>query len=611
MVDNNNNKPLDDNIINTLYYENKELEILKNAINVEAKKRGERIANNPIMKQIITVLEKFIHDKKLVCYGGTAINNILPSADQFYNRNLEIPDYDFFSPSSMNDAKELADIYYRAGFSDVEAKAGVHYGTYKVFVNFFQIADITQLDNKLFSSLKKNAVIKDGILYSPPNFLRMAMYLELSRPGGDITRWEKVLKRLNLLNKNYPLKAIDCDPETFKNSLSSRSYNKQYQHEKDIIHDVIKNIVSTEKLIFIGGYANVLYSRYLKNRERMYLMEIPEFDLLSTTPDKTATSIKNALEKSNIKNITIETKPSIPEYLSTHYEIKVGTQPIAYIYKPLACHSYNSIKVNGKIFRVATIDTMMSFYLLFLYTDRPYYNPKRLLCLCEYLFKIQQKNRLKLHGLLRRFSISCYGKQKTLEDIRNQKAKQYKKLKTKKKSREYEKWFLRYNPELNPANKPYLKLIKSKKTREDIINEAKLALEAKAITSKAVIAELEKIKKNTPKISSRSSTSSTSSSSSNIYSASRIHRNLKTKKIKNIPVKDHMRMRTRMHNHTRSNRLKILQHSTTKKIENKNKTKTNEKTKLGKTQMNNILIMEDEFVPSNTTNSLTTENIYK
>ena len=605
MINPNDNKNSNDNILNTLYYENKELEILKNAINVEAKKRGERIATNPVMKQIIDVLEKFIHDKKLVCYGGTAINNILPVADQFYNRNLEIPDYDFFSPNAMNDAKELADIYYRAGFSDVESKAGVHYGTYKVFVNFFQIADITQLDNKLFSSLKKNAVIKDGILYSPPNFLRMAMYLELSRPGGDITRWEKVLKRLNLLNKNYPLKATGCDPDTFRRSLSSRSYNKQYYYEKDTIHNVIKNIASNEKLVFIGGYANVLYSRYLKNRERMYLMEIPEFDLLSTTPDKTATAIKTALEKNNIKNITIETKPSIPEYLSTHYEIKVGSQPIAYIYNPLACHSYNSIKVNGKIFRVATIDTMMSFYLLFIYADRPYYNPKRLLCLCEYLFKIQQKNRLKLHGLLRRFSISCYGKQKTLEGIRNEKAKQYKKLKTKKKSREYEKWFLRYNPELNPANKPYLKLIKSNKTREDIINEAKLALEAKAITSKAVIAELEKIKKNTPKPSSSFSNSSNSSSPANMYRA------LKTKKIKNIPAKDRIHTRTR----TRSNRTKLLknQHSTTKKIENKNNknNKNNDKTKLGKTQINNILIMEDEFVPSNTTNSLTTENIYK
>ena len=96
-TDNNKNNPL-----NILYYENRELELLKNAINIEAKKRGERIAQNPIMKDIITVLEKFIHDKHLVCYGGTAINNILPPIDQFYNRNLEIPDYDFFSPNAMN-----------------------------------------------------------------------------------------------------------------------------------------------------------------------------------------------------------------------------------------------------------------------------------------------------------------------------------------------------------------------------------------------------------------------------------------------------------------------------------------------------------------------------
>lgn len=498
---NNNNNPL-----NVLYYENRELELLKNAINIEAKKRGERIAQNPVMKQIISVLEKFIHDKHLVCYGGTAINNILPPEDQFYNRDLEIPDYDFFSPNAMNDAKTLADIYFKQGFSDVEAKAGVHYGTYKVFVNFFQIADITQLDSKLFSSLKRNAVIKDGIHYSPPNFLRMAMYLELSRPGGDISRWEKVLKRLNLLNKNYPLKAEKCDPETFRNSLDARSKTKQYYYQKDIIHDVIKNIVTEEKLVYIGGYANSLYSRYLKNNERMYLNEIPNFDLLSTTPDKTAKKLKDELDKKNVLHVTIQSKPSISEYLSTHYEVKVGSQPIAYIYKPLACHSYNTIKLNGKIFRVATIDTMMSFYLLFLYANRPYYNPRRTLCLCEYLFKIQQNNRLKKQGLLRRFSITCYGKQKTLEDIRNEKSKQYKKLKTKKKSNEYDKWFLRYNPELNTHTKP---LLKQKKTKEDIINEAKLALEAKAITSKAVIAELEKINKlslNAPKINLKNKT---------------------------------------------------------------------------------------------------------
>ena len=39
----------------------------------------------------------------------------------------------------------------------------------------------------------------------------MLAYLELSRPLGDSSRWEKVLKRINLLNKNYPLKGVDCD----------------------------------------------------------------------------------------------------------------------------------------------------------------------------------------------------------------------------------------------------------------------------------------------------------------------------------------------------------------------------------------------------------------
>lgn len=490
-----------DALLNTIYYENRELELLKNAMDIEAKKRGERIAQNPIMKNIIDVLEKFIHDKKLVCYGGTAINNILPKEDQFYNRNIEIPDYDFFSPNAMNDAKELADIYFKQGFSSVEAKAGVHYGTYKVFVNFFQIADITQIDSKLFSSLKKNAISKEGILYCPPNFLRMAMYLELSRPSGDITRWEKVLKRLNLLNKNYPLKATGCDPDTFAKSLSTRSYNKQYFHEKDKIQDVIKNIASapasssSDKIVLIGGYAFSLYSRYLKNKEREYLNENPVFDILSTSPDKTAKLIKDNLEAADIRDVSIEKKPSVSEYLSTHYEIKVGSQPVVYIFKPLACHSYNTIKVDNKIYRIATIDTMLSFYLLFLYIDRPYFNPKRILCMCEYLFKIQQKNRVKLHGILRRFSISCYGKQKTIEDIRNEKSEQFKRLKNKRKSREFDKWFLRYTPENNPINKPFIEKNKPKKTNEDIINEAKLAFEAKVIASNAIINQIEKINK--------------------------------------------------------------------------------------------------------------------
>jgi hypothetical protein len=408
------------------------------------------------------------------------------------------------------------------------------------------------------------------------------MYLELSRPSGDITRWEKVLKRLNLLNKNYPLKAANCDPDSFAKSLSGRSYNKQYFHEKDKIQDVIKNAAATsaEKLVLIGGYAFTLYSRYLKNQQREYLTENPVFDMLSTSPDKTAKLIKEKLEAADIRDVSIEKKPSVSEYLSTHYEIKVGSQPVVYLFRPLACHSYNTIKVDNKIYRIATIDTMLSFYLLFLYIDRPYFNPKRILCMCEYLFKIQQKNRVKLRGILRRFSVSCYGKQKTIEDIRNDKAEQFKRLKNKRKSREFEKWFLRYNPENNPTNKPYIEKNKPKKTNEDIINEAKLAFEAKAIASNAIINQIEKIQKE------KGSSSISSTTRKNMKKQKKTRKNV-TKAanaksyMQTIPVMVEANMGSRSNNNNNNN----------KTIRQKSAVPVNK-------EVENILYIKDAITPS-------------
>ena len=62
----------------------------------------------------------------------------------------------------------------------------------------------------MMNAIKKEAIRVAGILYAPPNLLRMGMFLELSRPAGDVSRWEKVLKRLTLLNKNYPLVGKQC-----------------------------------------------------------------------------------------------------------------------------------------------------------------------------------------------------------------------------------------------------------------------------------------------------------------------------------------------------------------------------------------------------------------
>ena len=446
--------------------EEKEIDILRNAIDVAERKKGMNIINNPDVQKIISILEDFLKMKKLICYGGTAINNILPLEDQFYDKDIEIPDYDFYSPNPLDDAKELADIYYKAGFQEVEAKSGVHYGTYKVFVNFIPVADITLLEKHLFKRIQKDAIRVYGILYCPPNFLRMNMYLELSRPAGDISRWEKVLKRLILLNKNFPLKGKHCDPKEFQ-----REFEIENSKQEDKLYYTIRDSFIDQGLIFFGGYASFLYSAYMSNKQRKLFQKTPDFDVLSEEPEKAATMLKERLEDFNYKGVQIIKRSAVGEMIAPHYEIKVKIdkidETVAFIYKPLACHSYNIIKKGNKSIRVATIDTMLSFYFAFYYSDRDYYDENRILCMAQYLFDVQQKNRLEQKGVLKRFSINCYGNQATLESIRSLKSEKHKELKNKRNTREYEAWFLRYVPfELEKNKSTKLKTSKNKSKKK-------------------------------------------------------------------------------------------------------------------------------------------------
>ena len=423
-----------------LTYEECELAILRSAVDTAENRIAKQTIQSDEIKRIIKIVEEFLKKKKLVCYGGTAINALLPKEDKFYNEELELPDYDFFSPNPVKDAKELADIYYNNGFVEVEAKAGMHYGTYKVFVNFIPVADITLMHRSLFATVKKDSVMISGIYYAPPNYLRMSMYLELSRPEGDVSRWEKILKRLTLLNKNYPIKKQDC-----KTKHIQREFSGDMEKQDDVFEATRKALIK-KNAVFFGGYANILYSKYMPRSLKQKIQKIPDFDVLSESPYELALYVKERLEKERLGKVRVYKHDGVGELISPHYELEINDETILFIYEPMACHSYNVIKVDNEHIRIATIDTMLSLYLAFLYVERDYYDRERLVCMAYYLFAVQQKNRLKQKGLLRRFSINCYGKQKTLMTIRAEKAEQFKKLSTKKHSREYNEWFLRYIP---------------------------------------------------------------------------------------------------------------------------------------------------------------------
>ena len=165
---------------------------------------------------------------------------------------------------------------------------------------------------------------------------------------------------------------------------------------------------------------------------------------------------------------------------SSKSELNINNETVAFVYEPLACHSYNIIRIDNLDIKVATIDTILSFYLAFLYANRPYYDHDRLICMAEYLFMVQAKNRLEQKGLLRRFSISCYGKQPTLETIRAEKTEKFKELKDNRNSEEFEYNFLRYIP-AEKAKKTTKTIDKKKKS---IRNKTKTKTKSKTTTKK-------------------------------------------------------------------------------------------------------------------------------
>ena len=81
----------------------REMILLQKTVDEADKKYSQKLT--PKTHKIIKTVEDFISKNDLICYGGMAINNILPKKSQFY-KTSEFPDYDFFSNDALSDAKK-------------------------------------------------------------------------------------------------------------------------------------------------------------------------------------------------------------------------------------------------------------------------------------------------------------------------------------------------------------------------------------------------------------------------------------------------------------------------------------------------------------------------
>jgi len=394
------------------------MEAIEKAAELAETKNEERSAQNPTIRKALNAVRDFARKEDVILYGGTAINSLLPDDKKFYDTSRTLPDYDMFSETPQYHAMLLAEELVRIGIDEVNVRPALHLGTFKVYANYTAVADITYLEDEMFDNLWDDAIEKDKVVYASPNFLRMAMFLELSRPRGDVSRWKKVYERLQLLNQTYPLKCKETD-------------------KPDILDDPgsIQSFLEDNDVILLGLHASDIHT--LEKRK----WELP-IDLLVEKDDmeKTVNALSAMFEGSASKEFQATT-----EFLPGHRDITKKGKLIARVFESSICHSFHNTKSGLKI---ASIPTIMNFFLASMYAPKHVREEvpiDRMLCAAQRLIDIADETTHK-----RRFKflapIECIGKQQTSTGVREERASLYSDLKKNRKSPEFLQYFFSYDP---------------------------------------------------------------------------------------------------------------------------------------------------------------------
>ena len=420
-----------------------QLERIAKASEVAQERVDYSSAHNDHILRAIEVVEDFLRKKHRLCYGGQAINAHLPAKYKFYDPETSIPDYDFFTPQQEQDITALVRDLRKAGFNEISAREGMHEGTIKIYVDYIPVADMTAIDPRLYRILSKREYRYDGISYLDANALRMLMYLELSRPRGEVSRWEKVYERLALFNEFVPVKPCHAKKNPFQGMLNRDQTS------------FVMNYIMHHKRIFAGADLVSLYehsfgappssysrggskSKRKTNNASWILRSKKPILFFSSESDSDAKLIRSELSvlrmspplASTPAPATTHTSKPVPitiksltskgvDLLPSMKVICQGKECLVFIIDQTACHSYFNVPVNeGGNLRIASMDTLITLYFSLGLLDTNYFDMGSMECLANELVEISIKARERPNDFAFPFiSLTCVGHQTTLPSL--------------------------------------------------------------------------------------------------------------------------------------------------------------------------------------------------
>jgi hypothetical protein len=182
--------------------------------------------DSEVIDRALDIVKDFIIERKLILFGGQAIDYALKLKGSYLYPNDVRPDYDFLSPNHAKDAYDLVDILLSKGFDQVNAIRALHVQTLRVRINMIPIADVGFVPEAIFKKLPTFTYI-GGMRVVSPDYQRVDMHSALNLPFRTpsreciFNRWKKDIKRLNLFQKFFPIEVANPPTLKFKTAKCS------------------------------------------------------------------------------------------------------------------------------------------------------------------------------------------------------------------------------------------------------------------------------------------------------------------------------------------------------------------------------------------------------
>jgi len=150
------------------------------------------------------IIKKFIIENKLILYGGSAIDTLLPNDKKIYKKTETLFDYDVYSYNAYEYGIKLVQLLIKHKYKYVQLReATTTQNTFKVFIENLPVFDITNLPVEIFELYKKYSKKKQQMLVIGPEIIIRDMCSQLSQPHISYFRLEKTYERYNIFESVY------------------------------------------------------------------------------------------------------------------------------------------------------------------------------------------------------------------------------------------------------------------------------------------------------------------------------------------------------------------------------------------------------------------------